>query len=238
MTTPLLNAYGQPIGAPVPGWTAPPAPARDVITGRFCELRPLDVSSAEKLFDAFSLDEDDREWTYLPYGPFETRDAFRAWVKTWAVSDTHVLFTIHSGEDRHPTGIAGYLHILPATGSIEVGHLRFSRLLQRTPAATEAMYLMMRRAFDLGYRRYEWKCDAFNDPSRRAATRLGFSFEGIFRQATVYKGRTRDTAWFSVIDAEWPALRQTFQAWLDPSNFDDQGRQKQRLGDIRAASRV
>jgi RimJ/RimL family protein N-acetyltransferase len=126
-------------------------------------------------------------------------------------------------------GVASYLRIAPAVGTIEVGHIHFSPLLQRTPAATEAMYLMMRHAFELGYRRYEWKCDALNAPSRRAAERLGFSFEGIFRQAVVVKGRNRDTAWYACIDREWPARREAFERWLDPANFDAEGRQRQPL---------
>ena len=130
--------------------------------------------------------------------------------------------------------MASYLRITPAEGTIEVGHLNYSPRLQRTPAATEAMYLMMRRAFELGYRRYEWKCDALNAPSRAAAERLGFVFEGIFRQATVYKGRSRDTAWFSIVDHEWPRLRASFERWLDASNFDGEGRQRSRLAHGRA----
>lgn len=236
MTTSHFNEYGQEIGAALPGWTPPPVPPREVTSGRFCDLVPLHIDHADALFEAFALDADDREWTYLPYGPFASRDDFRAWVAENAVSDERVLFTIHSGASRRPTGIAGYLRMMPATGSIEVGHLRYSSRLQRTPAATEAMSLMMARAFDLGYRRYEWKCDVFNAPSRRAAARLGFTFEGIFRQATVYKARTRDTAWFSVIDAEWPSLQRAFDAWLDPSNFDGQGRQVRGLEDVRAGA--
>jgi RimJ/RimL family protein N-acetyltransferase len=203
------------------------------MSGRYCDLRRLDPAVADALFDAYSLDDDDREWTYLPYGPFADREAFRDWMRTAAVSSDYTLFTIHSGHNRVPTGIAGYLRVMPASGSIEVGHLRYSRLLKRTRASTEAMYLMMKHAFDLGYRRYEWKCDALNEPSRRAALRLGFSFEGVFRQATVYKGRTRDTAWFSVIDREWPALQQAFEVWLDPSNFDGEGRQRFPLRGVR-----
>ena len=129
-------------------------------------------------------------------------------------------------------GLASYLRIDPASGSIEVGHINYSPLLQRTPAATEAMYLMMQRVFELGYRRYEWKCDALNARSRAAAQRYGFSFEGIFRQATVYKGRNRDTAWYAIIDREWPALQAAFLQWLDPSNFDADGRQRVRLADL------
>ena len=131
-------------------------------------------------------------------------------------------------------GVASYLRISPSSGSIEVGHINYSPLLQRTPAATEAMYLMMAQAFDLGYRRYEWKCHALNAPSRSAAQRLGFSFEGIFRQAAVVKGRNRDTAWYAAIDEEWPALREAFERWLDPTNFDEKGNQRVRLSDLTA----
>lgn len=228
-----LNPHGQAIGASLPNWTTPPVPPRETMSGRFCSLRPLVAGDADDLWSAFRLDADDREWTYLPYGPFDSLEQFREWVDIGARSEDPLLFTIVSSDSGRATGIAGYLRIMPASGSIEVGHLRYSRLLQRTPAATEAMYLMMRRAFELGYRRYEWKCDVFNEPSRVAAARLGFSFEGIFRQATVYKGRSRDTAWFSVIDSEWPALRAAFEAWLDVSNFDNAGRQSERLSDLR-----
>jgi RimJ/RimL family protein N-acetyltransferase len=196
-------------------------------------VRPLAASDADDLWNAFQLDPDDRDWTYLPYGPFESFTQFGEWVDIGVRSDDPLLFAIVSSVTNRATGIAGYLRIMPASGSIEVGHLRYSQLLQRTPAATEAMYLMMKRAFELGYRRYEWKCDVLNEPSRAAATRLGFCFEGVFRQATVYKGRSRDTAWFSVIDAEWPVLRAAFETWLDASNFDVAGRQKRRLGDVR-----
>ena len=130
-------------------------------------------------------------------------------------------------------GIASYLRIAPAAGTIEVGHIHFSPRLQHTPAATEAMYLMMRRAFELGYRRYEWKCDALNAPSRRAAQRLGFSYEGIFRQAIVTKGRNRDTAWYSITDGEWQAVRLAFEQWLAPANFDADGRQRRSLPALR-----
>ena len=126
-------------------------------------------------------------------------------------------------------GVAAYLRIAPEAGSIEVGHINFSPLLQRTPAATDAMYLMMRQAFELGYRRYEWKCDALNGPSRAAAERLGLTFEGIFRQEVVYKGRNRDSAWYAAIDREWPALKAAFETWLSPENFGPDRQQRQRL---------
>ena len=127
--------------------------------------------------------------------------------------------------------MASYLRITPGFGTIEVGNIHFGSALKRSRAGTEAMFLMMEYAFSLGYRRYEWKCDALNEPSRNAALRLGFTFEGTWRQATVYKGRNRDTAWFSIIDAEWPHLRQGFMRWLDPRNFDSNGRQRLRLQD-------
>ena len=144
-----------------------------------------------------------------------------------------LFYAILDQATNRAVGVAGYLRIDPRNGSIEVGHLGYSPLLQRTPAATEAMYLMMARAFELGYRRYEWKCDSLNEPSRAAALRLGFVFEGIFRQAVVVKGRNRDTAWFSVIDSEWPALKAAFVNWLAPDNFDEQGRQLARLSAFR-----
>src|SRR4029077_13750033 len=143
-----------------------------------------------------------------------------------------LFFAIIDLADEQPAGVASYLRIAPDSGSIEVGHIHYSPRLQRIPAATEAMYLLMKRAFALGYRRYEWKCDELNAPSRAAAQRLGLSYEGTFRQAVVYKGRNRDNAWFAAVDAEWPALRAAFRAWLDPANFDDRGRQRTRLAEL------
>ena len=175
-------------------------------------------------------------WTYLPYGPFDSLDTYRAWTEEMSRRSDPLFFAIIDHNSGHASGravgLASYLRIDPAAGSIEVGHLHYSPLLQRTPAATEAMFLMMERAFNLGYRRYEWKCDALNAPSRAAAQRLGFTFEGIFRQAVVVKGRNRDTAWFSIIDAEWPALANAFRRWLDPANFDPQGKQRERLSTL------
>jgi RimJ/RimL family protein N-acetyltransferase len=150
------------------------------------------------------------------------------------LGDDPLFFAILDAATGRPVGVASYLRIDPPSGSIEVGHLRFSPRLQRTPASTEAMYLMLARAFGLGYRRYEWKCDALNAPSRAAALRLGLSFEGIFRQATVYKGRNRDHAWFAATDREWPALREAYERWLDPGNFDERGRQRTRLSELTA----
>ena len=222
---PQLNALGQPIGDPQPDWTPPPFPPREVMTGRYCRLEPLDPARhGAQLFDANARDAEHRNWTYLPYGPFATVDDYVQWVAPASCTDDPQFHAVVvSGA---AVGVASYLRITPAAGSIEVGHINFSPRVQRTPAATEAMYFMMRRAFDLGYRRYEWKCDALNAPSRAAALRLGLSFEGVFRQAVVYKGRNRDTAWYATIDREWPALRTAFEQWLDPANFDGEGRQR------------
>ncbi len=229
-----MNALGQPIGALVPGWTPPIAPPREPMLGRFCRLEPLDASRhAAQLFDANALDREGRNWTYLPYGPFETKDAYAAWVRSVAGRDDPQFWAIVDLESDAAAGVASYLRIDPASGSIEVGHINYSPLLQRRPAATEAMYLMMQRAFALGYRRYEWKCDSLNMPSRAAARRLGLSYEGIFRQARVTKGRNRDTAWYAAIDAEWPALDHAFRVWLDPANFD-QGEQRVSLRQLTA----
>jgi RimJ/RimL family protein N-acetyltransferase len=224
------NALGQPIGEPVPDWTPPPHPPRREMAGRFCRLEPLDPGGhLEGLWEAYRLDKSGSGWTYLNYGPFASYDDYATWGAAAAASRDPLFFTVRRLPDAAPVGVAAYLRIAPAVGTIEVGHLHFSPLLQRTPAATEAMFLMMERAFGLGYRRYEWKCDALNAPSCAAAERLGLSFEGVFRQALVYKGRNRDTAWYAAIDKEWPALRTTFEAWLAPENFTPDGRQIRRL---------
>ena len=166
----------------------------------------------------------------MGYGPFARLEDYLTWVERMAPGEDPRFHAVVDQATGRAVGVAAYLRIEPAVGVIEVGHVAYSPLLQRTPAATEAMYLLMRRVFDeLGYRRYEWKCDALNAPSRAAAERLGFAFEGIFRQATLYKGRNRDTAWYSVIDREWPERRAAFEVWLDPANFDDQGRQRAAL---------
>jgi RimJ/RimL family protein N-acetyltransferase len=207
------------------------------MTGRFCRVEPLDAQRhAADLFAANAEDRDGRNWTYLPRGPYADFASYREWAEAAAKSEdplTHAILDLASGR---AVGSAAYLRIDAPHGVIEVGSITYSPLLQRRPAVTEAMYLMMRRVFDeLGYRRYEWKCDALNAASRAAATRLGFRYEGLFRHATVYKGRNRDTAWFSVIDSEWPGLRQAFERWLDPANFDAEGRQRTSLSGLRGA---
>jgi RimJ/RimL family protein N-acetyltransferase len=230
------NHLGQPIGAPLPGWSARQLPPRTPMRGRLCRLDPVDADRhARALHEAYSADVEGRNWTYLPYGPFESAEAYTLAIESVQGRDDPMPFAIVDLASEQPVGMASYLNIVPAMGSMEVGAILYSPALQRNPAATEAMYLMMRRVFDeLAYRRYEWKCDSLNAASRRAAERLGFRFEGIFRQAWVVKGRNRDTAWYSVIDSDWPALRSAFERWLHPSNFDAQGRQRARLEDLRA----
>jgi len=227
------NALGQPIGRPVPGWQPPPRPGREPMTGRYCRLEAVDPARhAAELHDANGLDAAGAMWTYLPYGPFPDVGAYRTWMEsTCAAADPHfhAIIDLTSGK---AVGLASYLRIDPANGAIEVGHLAYSPLLQRTPVATEAMFLMMRWAFTAGYRRYEWKCNALNAPSRNAAMRLGFSYEGVFRQASIVKGRNRDTAWYAAIDSEWPALDQAYRTWLAPENFDAGGRQRRSLASL------
>ena len=215
-------------GEPVPDFRAPPRPSGEVLEGRLVRLEPLDAARhAADLFAANSAD--DRIWDYLPYGPFAALPDYDAWVRRMQGGADPFFYAIIDRTTDRAQGVASYLRITPEAGSIEVGHICYSPTLQGTPAATEAMFLMMDWAFGAGYRRYEWKCDALNLPSRRAASRLGFSFEGTFRQAAIVKGRNRDTAWFAVINKDWPALQAAFTRWLDPTNFDAAGRQKQSL---------
>ena len=233
-----FNDFGQPVGVTLAGWVPPPLPPRSPMGGRYCRVEPIDERFAGDLYAAASQDADGRTWTYLPYGPFGTEPHYRDWLMATCFGDDPLFFAIVDAADGKAVGLASYLNIRPTQGSIEVGHVYFSPALQRTRLATEAMYLMMRRAFELGYRRYEWKCDALNAASRAAAERLGLSYEGIFRQATVYKRRNRDTAWYAAVDGEWPALAAAFEAWLDPENFDAAGRQRVSLRTLTAPIRV
>ena len=232
-----LNCFGQPVGPSLPDWTPRPRPPRTPLEGRACRVVPLDAEAhTAGLFATYSAAPDRSGWTYLPDAMPESAAALRQRLESRAASADPLFHAILDRGTGTPLGIAAYLRIDPGNGVIEVGHLHFGPTLQRAPAATEAMALMMGRAFDdLGYRRYEWKCDSLNAPSRAAALRLGFTFEGIFRNAVVVKGRSRDTAWFSVTDSEWPRLRAGFAAWLEPANFDADGRQKRGLADLRAA---
>jgi len=225
-----------PLGAPVPGWTVRPWPAATPMQGRFVRVEALRPAHSDQLFAANAEDREGRNWAYLPYGPFAEPEAYRRWVADAASKPDPQFYVIIDLASGRPVGVASLMRMDPANGVIEVGHINYAPPLQRHPGGTEAMYLMMARAFDeLGNRRYEWKCHALNQPSRRAAERLGFTFEGIFRQANVVKGRNRDTAWYSVIDGEWPGVKAAFEAWLAPENFDRDGRQRRSLTELRAA---
>ena len=219
------------LGFLVPGFTPPPRPDGVTLEGRLVRLERMDPDAhAGDLHRAYSGH--DALWDYMPYGPFPSAAGYHRWSKDSASGTDPLFYVLRDAATGRAGGVASYLRIAPEAGSIEVGHICIAAELSRTPATTEAMFLMMDWAFSNGYRRYEWKCNALNLPSRRAAQRLGFSYEGIFRQHLISKGRNRDTAWFAVIDAEWPALREAFSAWLAPSNFDGNGRQREKLSDL------
>jgi len=225
-----VNEFGQPVGEPV-DWSPGVALGPVTLTGRACSLEPLGERHVDDLYLALCRESPPSTWTYLSVGPFGDRDSFAAYLADLANRSATVPLAIVLPGGR-PAGVATWLRIDPGQGTAEVGNITYGAALQRTVAATEAMYLMARHAFDVaGVRRYEWKCDDLNEPSRRAAIRLGFGYEGTFRQAVVYKGRNRDTAWYAVTDAQWPALRRRFETWLDPGNFDQDGRQVRRLED-------
>lgn len=230
--THTVNSLGQPIGTALPDWRPPPRPPREPMHGRYCTVEPLDVQRhAADLYAAVSLDHEGRNWTYVPSGPFDDFATYLAWLEKRAAGIDPMFHAIVDATGK-AIGTAAYQRMDPANGVLEIGNINYSPLLQRTRAATEAMYLMMRRAFELGFRRYEWKCDTFNAPSRAAAQRYGFSFEGVFRQSNVVKGRTRDSAWFSVLDGEWPALRVAYERWLAPENFAANGCQRESLSSL------
>ncbi len=215
--------------SPPDDWTPPsPLPALET-TGDYVTIRPLSADDFAGLWEAFSAD-DGSMWEYMGYGPFADGGELAATASQWIGSSDPRFHTFWV--DGGPVGWGSFLRIEPAHAVAEIGHLAFSPALRRTRAATEAIYLMMRHVFASGYRRCEWKCDAGNAASRAAAERFGFTFEGVFRQHMVVKGRNRDTAWYSVIDSEWPRVRRAFEAWLDPSNFDASGRQKRRLAEL------
>jgi RimJ/RimL family protein N-acetyltransferase len=222
------DAEAPQLGAPVdPTPAALPGPA--VLAGRFGRVEKLDASRhGDELWKA--VRGHDRIWTYMSYGPFADAAAFSAWLAGRTQLTDPYYYAVLDANGR-ALGVATLVEIRPAMRVIEVGHIVYSGSLQRTPLATEAQYLLARYAFEtLGYRRYEWKCNVFNTASRRAAARYGFNFEGIFRQHMIVKGRSRDTAWFSILDGEWPARKHAFEAWLAPDNFDAAGRQKVSLG--------
>lgn len=231
MTT---NTSSEPLGVEVESQPRR-CPERTVLTGRIVDVRPLDPAlHGDALFRGAQGPANDGLWTYLAAGPFHSREDFDRFLMPFAESEDPLPFVIVDKKTQQAVGIATYLRIEPKHRVIEVGHLVFTSALQKTAGATEAMYLMAQHVFeDLGYRRYEWKCNALHSGSRQAALRLGFQFEGIFRQHQIVKGRNRDTAWFSMLDSEWPRIKRAMESWLDPNNFDEQGKQKLSLAAIR-----
>lgn len=227
----VLDERGRRVGVPVEGRVVERPESREMV-GTYVRLEPLDAQRhSAGLWDAYQGHDD--LWTYMPSGPFSTLDEYRGWVERVQHQDDPMFFAIVDIESGEPQGVASYLRIDPTARSIEVGWITYAPILKGTRGATEAMYLMMRAAFDLGYRRYEWKCNALNEASMRAARRLGMTYEGTFRQATVVKGRNRDSAWFSLLDAEWPDVRREMERWLMAENFDAAGRQVTPLALIR-----
>ena len=225
----MINELGQPIGDSVAEWSARPFPTASTLSGRYCRLERLADRHAEDLFIADKRDIRGESWTYLGYGPFADQRSYAAWVEAAAQESDPLFYAITDTDPQadpvsagRAVGVLALLRVQPEAGSIEVGHVHYSPLLQRRRGGTEAQYLLMSYAFgELGYRRYEWKCDALNAPSRAAAIRLGFRYEGTFRQALVVKGRSRDTAWYSIIDSEWPLVEVRLRSWLAPENFDE-----------------
>lgn len=215
-------------------WTPRAHPSKPIIRGNFCSLEILDINKhARQLYEHLSFAKEEDFWANLPYGPFDSYKEFVDWLKIVLKDKTCLMYAILDIQTHQPMGYAGYLRINPEHGVIEVGSIFFSKLLQKTITATESMYLMMQYVFDeLGYRRYEWKCNSLNQPSCDAALRLGFKFEGIFRQSNVFKGSNRDTAWFSILDSEWPIIKAKIRKWLEPSNFDKNCKQIVGLQDI------
>lgn len=229
---PELNAFGQSVGDIVPGWETRPAPEPVTLDGNYVRVVPLDSVHYADLFDAVCGPDDDALWTYRPIA--KPTSLATLWMHLAAVLDspnlTFALIPLEGERAGRASGIASFFRIDPSTGQVELAGVLYAQTLQRTRAATEAVHLLMRYAFDdLRYRRFEWKCDSLNEPSRRAAARLGFTYEGQFRNHMVTQGRNRDTDWFSVTDGEWPRVRAAHEAWLDPANFDDEGRQRERL---------
>jgi RimJ/RimL family protein N-acetyltransferase len=234
--TQRFNEFGQPIGFDLPGWTPPPFPPHVTLQGRYCRLEPLNAAGhARDVFEAQAEDTDGARWTYLFHGPYTEFAEYEKWALGAETSRDPQFYAIVDAASGHAVGTCTYMRIEPKHGVIEIGNIYFSPRLSRTRAATEAMYLLMANAFELGYRRYEWKCDSCNLPSLAAATRFGFTYEGMFRQAIVNKGRNRDTTWFAIIDRDWNGgLEDAYLRWLDPANFDAAGAQKHKLSALTA----
>lgn len=229
-----VNEYNQPIGKSLADWKPAVMPMQHTITGRFCRLEPLDAKKqALALFEAHQLAADDRNWTYLLYEKPETQEEMQALLQMLQADQGFVNFAVIDIKNGVPIGSVALMRIDPAFGVLEIGHVNWTPLMQRTSASTEVIFLLLRYTFDeLGFRRCEWKCDSLNAPSRAAAMRFGFEFEGTFKNAVVTKGRNRDTDWFAITHETWPEIKAAFLSWLDEGNFDREGRQIKRLGDF------
>jgi RimJ/RimL family protein N-acetyltransferase len=229
------NAYGQPVGAPLPDWQARAWPSYETFSGDYCRLEPLSAERhGRELYAAYAQAPDGRDWTYMFAEPFADEAAYLAYAHQLENGRDPMHFAVIDRVSNRAVGSLALMRIDATHGSVEVGHVAFSPLLKQTRMATEAHYLLMRYACEkLGYRRYEWKCDSCNQPSRKAALRLGFKLEGTFRQAIVYKNRSRDTCWFSIIDSEWPQVKLGFERWLAAENFTAEGTQRERLEAMR-----
>jgi len=234
--TPRTNEFGQPIGFALPDWKPPPFPPHVPLRGHHCRLEPLNAAKhARDIYEAQREDVEGSRWTYLFHGPYDNFADYEAWCAGAQSSRDPQFYAIVEAASGRAVGSCAYMRIEPRHGVIEIGNIYFSPRLARTQAATEAMYLLMANIFGLGYRRYEWKCDSCNLPSRTAATRLGFTYEGLFRQAIVNKGRNRDTSWFAIIDRDWNGgLEQAYVRWLSEGNFDADGAQIVRLSELTA----
>ncbi|UWS30120.1 GNAT family N-acetyltransferase [Erwinia pyrifoliae] len=233
-----INEFGQPVGAPLPDWKAVSQPAAKVINGRYCWLEPLDnVRHGDELFAAYASAPDDSDWTYLTEDRPSSLAAFHIWLRQRAEEKGFVTFTVVCAQRNKPVGLVSYLRIDQANGSLEIGGVTWSPLMKRTVIGTESLWLMIANAFALGYRRCEWKCDSLNTPSRNAALRLGFTYEGTFRQMMTRKNRSRDSDWFSIIDDEWQALDNVLRHWLSAENIDESGHQRASLSMLMRSKR-
>jgi len=229
-----INKYEQLVGDPLPDWQGAGLLERKPLTGRTCRLEPLNAAHhAADLFDAFALAPDDRDWTWLGSERPDSVEAANAWLQDKVDDGAIVPFAVIDLRSERAAGVVCLMAIDRANGTVEIGHVSWSLRMKRSVISTEVVWLLLREAFACGYRRVEWKCDSLNTASRQAAERIGFTFEGRFRQRMVRKGRNRDSDWLSIIDGEWPAINTALQAWLDESNFDDKGQQLRRLESFR-----
>ncbi|PNZ67463.1 N-acetyltransferase [Staphylococcus croceilyticus] len=228
-----VNEFKQPIGETLDNYVVPSFPDAQTLEGRYGTLTKLSINHTNYLYDVLCDDESRKNWTYLYEGPFDNKTTFEDYIRQLINSKDKYFFTIKDNTQQQPLGILALMRINPEHGSIEVGNIIYSNQLKKTRVGTEVQYLLAKYVFEtLSYRRYEWKCDNLNTPSKHAAQRFGFTFEGVFRHSNICKGRNRDTAWFSMLDNEWPSVKTRFEQWLEPDNFDEKGHQIKHLSDF------